>query len=273
MSYSSWSPEKKKKVKKSIVKLCITALIIGGIVLAGYLILRHFGYTNISQEQIQELISKTGFWAPFAYILICFLQVTFIPIPSSIVIFAGNYLFGPALSFLYSYIGIIFGSILAFFLGRWIGKRFVYWIAGDKQMVEDYLQRMKGKETVILFFMFLFPFFPDDILCSIAGITSMHWVTFLIIQLFTRITSTLINTVLGPGGYLPYDTWWGITILVILIILAVALFIYSYRHADKINDFIQSIAKKLKKDKQKEISEETKTTEEKENDNKSDYSE
>ena len=39
-------------------------------------------------------------------------------------------------------------------LGRKIGRPFVNWIVGDKETVDYYLKKLKGKETIILFFMF-----------------------------------------------------------------------------------------------------------------------
>ena len=107
------------------------------------------------------------------------MQVTFIPIPSTITVLVGNYLFGFWASYLYSFIGMILGSMFAFYLGRWFGKKFIYWLVNDKEMVDSYLYKIKNKGNVLLFFMFIFPFFPDDLLCSIAGILPMRGFSFL----------------------------------------------------------------------------------------------
>jgi len=191
------SEKKKLNIKKIIFKLLISILIIAGIIVGIYFLFKHFGITNLSKEKLQEFISSTGVWGPLVYILISFLQVNFIPIPATVTIVAGCFLFNPWLCFLYSYIGILSGSLVSFFLGRKLGKPFVYWIVGDKEVVENYLMKLKGRENILLFFMFLFPFFPDDqpwgiallVILSILGI-----VTFIISMKFSeQIQSKLIH--------------------------------------------------------------------------------
>ena len=76
------------------------------------------------------MVNKTGIWAPLAYIAISFLQVTFIPIPGMVSILAGILLFEPWQAFLYSLIGMFLGGSFGFYLGRVLGKKFVYWIVG-----------------------------------------------------------------------------------------------------------------------------------------------
>lgn len=236
---------KKVDIKKSIMKLLVSLLIIGFLVLGIYLLLRHFNLLNLSQEQLQNEIQKFGMWGPLVFIMVSFLQVTFIPIPGSITILAGNYLFGPWLSYLYSFIGMFLGSLLAFLLGRKIGRAYVNWVVGDKETVDYYLKKLKGKETVILFFMFLLPLFPDDILCSIAGIMPITWSVFIFMQIITRITSIGATLFLMSGEIIPYDTWWGIMILIIIGILAIIAFIYAYRNSEKLNDKLVSTIEKI----------------------------
>lgn len=231
--------------KKTLTKLSVSLIILILIIIIGYLIFRALGLTNISREALQEYINQTGVWAPIIFTIISFLQVTIIPIPGSITILAGNYLFGFFESFLYSLIGMFLGGLFAFFLGRILGKKFVYWVAGDKQKVEDYLTKMKGKETVILFFMFLFPFFPDDLLCMIAGITSISWKTYIIMQIITRITSIGATLIFLSGELIPYHDW-GIPVIIVISILGIIAFIYSYKYADQIQDWFTNLFTKKK---------------------------
>lgn len=236
--------EKKIDIKSIIIKIIISLLVIGLIVLGLYFLFKHLGWTNLTKEELQAKIASTGVFAPIVFIVASFLQVTFIPIPSSVTIIVGNYLFGFWLSFLYSYIGIIFGSILAFYLGRWLGRPFVNWVVGDAKAVDKYLIKMKNKENVILFFMFLLPLFPDDALCSLAGILPISFLTFLFIQLLTRATSILGTLFFMSGEIIRYDAL-GITIIVIVCILALVAFYLSYKYADKINEIFYNIMDKI----------------------------
>lgn len=236
--------EKKIDIKSIIIKIIISLLVIGLIILGLYFLFKYLGWTNLTKEELQAKIASTGVFAPIVFIVASFLQVTFIPIPSSVTIIVGNYLFGFWLSFLYSYIGIILGSILAFYLGRWIGRPFVNWVVGDSKAVDEYLIKMKNKEKVILFFMFLLPLFPDDALCSLAGILPISFLTFLFMQLLTRATSILGTLFFMSGEIIHYDAL-GITIIVIVCILALVAFYLSYKYADKINEIFYNIMDKI----------------------------
>lgn len=236
--------EKKIDIKSIIIKIIISLLVIGLIILGLYFLFKYLGWTNLTKEELQAKIASTGLFAPIVFIVASFLQVTFIPIPSSVTIIVGNYLFGFWLSFLYSYIGIILGSILAFYLGRWIGRPFVNWVVGDAKAVDEYLIKMKNKEKVILFFMFLLPLFPDDALCSLAGILPISFLTFLFMQLLTRATSILGTLFFMSGEIIHYDAL-GITIIVIVCILALVAFYLSYKYADKINEIFYNIMDKI----------------------------
>lgn len=236
--------EKKIDIKSIIIKIIISLLVIGLIILGLYFLFKYLGWTNLTKEELQAKIASTGVFAPIVFIVASFLQVTFIPIPSSVTIIVGNYLFGFWLSFLYSYIGIILGSILAFYLGRWIGRPFVNWVVGDSKAVDEYLIKMKNKENVILFFMFLLPLFPDDALCSLAGILPISFLTFLFMQLLTRATSILGTLFFMSGEIIHYDAL-GISIIVIVCILALVAFYLSYKYADKINEIFYNIMDKI----------------------------
>lgn len=243
----------KEENKQIIKKLIFSALVILLVVLVGYFLLKHFGIIGMTGEEVRDLVASTGAVAPLVYIFISFIQVTFIPIPAAVTIVAGNYLFGPWLAFLYSYIGMIIGSVVAFWLGRKIGRPFINWIAGSSEKADEWINKLKGREKVLLFFMFLLPFFPDDILCSIAGILPITWFAFMCMQFITRITSIGCTIIFMSGEFIPYHGW-GLVALGVIAVICITAFIYSMKYADKINDFCVKIADKIlgKNKKQKE---------------------
>lgn len=238
-----------KETKKIVSRLIISLLIIGLVILGGYFLLKALGFLDMTVDEVRDLVSSTGVIAPLVFVFISFLQVTFVPIPSAITIVAGNYLFGPWLAFFYSYIGIFIGSVFAFVLGRKIGRPFVNWIAGSSEKVDEWIGKLKGRENVLLFFMFLLPFFPDDILCSVAGILPISWFAFLFIQIVTRITSIGCTIIFMSGEIIPYHGW-GLVVLGIVAVICIIAFILSMKYSEKINDFCVKISDKiLKRDK------------------------
>ena len=93
-----------------------------------------------SIQALRDYIAKFGNMAVFLFILFCFLQVVILPIPGSVAVAAGVALFGPLKCAIYSFIGIILGSVLAFAIGRWVGYKAVKWIVG-----EDTLNKWRAK--------------------------------------------------------------------------------------------------------------------------------
>lgn len=231
--------------KKVLTRLIISTIVIGILVLTAYFLLKHFNLLDIKRETIQDFVNSYGALAPIIFIIVTFLQVTFIPIPSTVTIVAGNYLFGFWQSYLYSYIGLLLGSAFAFFLGRILGKPFVSWIAGGKDKFESYESRLKGRENVFLFFAFLLPFFPDDFLCSLAGITKMKFLSFMIMQVFCRFIAIGGNLLFLSGEVIKYQGF-GLVLIVILIVLGVLALILSMIYAEKLNLLFDSFIKKIK---------------------------
>ena len=150
---------------------------------------------------------------------------------------------------------MMLGSIFAFWLGRAIGRPFINWVAGSPEKVDEWVEKLKGREKVLLFFMFLLPFFPDDILCSIAGILPIGWFGFIVMQLITRITSIGCTIIFMSGEFIPYHGW-GLVVLGVIAVICITAFIYSMKYADKINEFCVKLADKVMgKNKEKSINE------------------
>lgn len=243
--------------KKSIIKLVCSTVAIVAVLVVAYFVLKAFGLTDFTQEEVQNYIQKAGVIAPLIYIGISFLQVTFIPIPGAVTILAGSYVFGAWLAYFYSYIGMLVGSMFAYLLGKWIGRPFVNWISGGKEKTEEWLKKLHGKENILLFFMFLFPFFPDDVLCAIAGILPISWLGFLLMQVVTRATSIGATLFLMSGEVIPFHGW-GLIVLGVVAVLGIFAFVLCFKNAEKINKFFSELTHKYsKKNKHKKAEDKT----------------
>lgn len=201
-----------------------------------------------STQKIQAFLSKYGTFAGFIYIVIQFLQVTFIPIPAAITTMAGVALFGVWKTFFYSCLGIIIGSMLAFYLGRKYGVKLFIWLMGDK-MYRKYQHLSKGRDKIVLTMMFLFPLFPDDLLCIAAGLTNMTYFQFFIIMLIARPLNILAMEGTFKGIAAIPLTGYGIPIWIALISLVLIIVIVAFKYSDKIEAKLlktfESISKKI----------------------------
>lgn len=227
----------KEKKRNIIIKIIISILTLLIIALIVFYIFKKIGITNITIEKLRAFIQSKGLIAPLIFVSITFAQVTFIPIPSTVTVITGSLLFGPILSFLLSYIGMLLGSLFAFYLGKKLGLKFINWITGDKEVTQKYLNKLKGKEKIIIFFMFLFPFFPDDLLCAIAGILPITYKEFIIMQIITRFTSIGATLLFMSGEIIPY-TGWGLVLIISISLLGIILFIIAMKKSDQILDYI-----------------------------------
>lgn len=190
-----------------------------------------------SIHALREYIAQFGNWAVLLYIAFCFLQVVILPVPGSVTVAAGVALFGAFRCSIYSFIGIVSGSIVAFAIGRWIGYKAVIWIVG-KDDLNKWLDKLKNKDYLILSIMFLLPMFPDDVLCFVAGLSSMTWMYFIVMILVTRAISVL--TTAYSIGFIPFTTWWGILIWLMIAALIAVSFWLVLKYSDKIDSFIKN---------------------------------
>ncbi len=190
-----------------------------------------------SVEALREYISNAGSLAAIIYISFCLLQVVLLPVPGSVAVAVGVAMFGPLKCALFSFIGILTGSFIAFGIGRWIGYKAVCWIVG-KESLDKWLEKLKGKDYLILSIMFLLPMFPDDVLCFVAGLSSMTWRYFVVMILVTRAISVISTSY--SFELIPFTTWWGVMIWIILAALVALSFWLVIKYSDKIDRFIKS---------------------------------
>ena len=222
-----------------------------------------------STESIKAFIQSAGAWGIVVFFVIQFLQVVILPIPAALTTIAGALIFGPTTAMLVSLSAILLGSFVAFFIGRYLGEKVVVWIIG-KEACEKYSKLLYEKGKYLFFLMMLFPFFPDDILCMIAGMTTMSLKFFTITVLIARPLAIIPTCYLGGGSIIPYSGW-GLVVWGILIVLMVVLIFLSYKYQDKIEKFVLKMSDKIsRKSKQQSQKTEKEKNDVIENQNKKD---
>ena len=162
------------------------------------------------------------------------------PIPSNITAAAGGVLFGTWPAFLLTFGAVATGSVLVFWLARVLGRDFADRIVSQK-LSEKYQTILRAKAPVFLTLAFLFPFFPDDMLCILAGLTSLSVRRFTVIVLLTRPWGLLFACALG-GATLGLSPW----VMVPVALLGLALFLLGLKYGDKLE---KSILARLKEQK------------------------
>mgnify|MGYP004629456431 CR=1 FL=1 len=171
-----------------------------------------------SPTEIKNLILSTGSLGVLVFIFIQISQVVCVPIPSVIIVLVGTLIYGPALCALFCSIGVLLGSYLAFGIGKTFGKKFVSWIIG-KNKLEHFIRLLSGKEKLFLTIAFIFPFFPDDVLCMVAGVSSLTFKEFFKVSTLTRPIGVIFLCYLGGGFFSGLKD--NLFVMILLITLAV----------------------------------------------------
>lgn len=231
--------EKQLTTKNKIFRTSFVLLAVGVFFVLLYYILNWTGiWEEInSVEKIRKMILSLGFWGKFAFVFIQFLQVTFLPIPSTISTLAGVLIYGSLQTGLLSLAGIMFGSVVAFWLGRKFGKKLVVFMVGEETCKKwtDFLTNAKYS----FFIMMILPIFPDDILCLVAGLTDMSWTFFVVTNLISRPIGIFMTCYLGSGELIPYHGWGLIVWAIIVVVVGILLFL-SYKYRKQIENFIKN---------------------------------
>lgn len=236
-------PSKEEKKAKAI-KLFIILLIFAILCLAIYLPLQLSGTLHKidSAEKLQQVILSGGAYSYLIFFAFQFLQTTILPIPAVVTTVAGTLVFGPWITFAISLLAVLSGSLFAYFLGKKLGRKLIIWVIGKKSALKWEEKLSKGK--YVYFLMMLFPFFPDDILCIVAGAINLNFRFFLISNLIARPIVIASTCFFGSGQIIPFHSW-GIIVWIILIIIGIIMFYMSWRYSKQIENFVERLGQKL----------------------------
>ena len=129
-----------------------------------------------SQERLQALVAGCGVAGVLLFTAFQAVQVVVPILPGGLGCLAGVLLFGPVWGFVYNYVGICIGSLLAFAVARNCGKPLLSLLFSEKT-IQRYSHWAEEKDRFArLFALAIFlPVAPDDFLCYLAGTTEMSW--------------------------------------------------------------------------------------------------
>ena len=251
--------------KYALFKSAFVLVVCAAIVVAVVAIVSELGnlndYENDEQraKALQEMLENTGGWGLLVYFLIQVLQVVILPLPAFVCYVPGALVFGPLKATLVATAGVICGSVICYFIGKFFGKKAVVWIAG-KETTEKYSSYLAKRGKVLFVLMQILPFFPDDILCMVVGMSGMNFWFFLVSIILVRPIVIATYCYLGSGTIIPFDQPWGIAVWVAIFVVCIALAILSLKYQDKFENWLVTKLSRLKKSKKVEepqVTEET----------------
>ena len=213
------------KSHRRLLSLLAALLVIGG----GVLFLWRTGFFDVrSLNGMQRYIDRFSPYSQLVYFLVQLASVILAPIPSNLTAAAGALLFGMWEAFFLTVAAVLLGSMIVFWLARALGQRFASQFVSQK-VSDRYLDVIRRKRDIFLILVFLFPFFPDDLICILAGLTDIPLRRFLIIVLLARPWGLLFACFLG-GASFTFPLW----ALVLAGIAGAACFVLGLKYTDRL---------------------------------------
>ena len=140
-----------------------------------------------SQERLQVLVAGCGAAGALVFMAFQAVQVVVPILPGGLGCLAGVLLFGAVNGFVYNYIGICVGSLMAFAIARSCGKPLLPLLFSEKTIAKySAWTEDRGRFSKLFAWAIFLPVAPDDFLCYLAGTTEMTWRRFTAIILLGK---------------------------------------------------------------------------------------
>ncbi|MGI5873855.1 MAG: TVP38/TMEM64 family protein [Bacillota bacterium] len=160
-------------------------------------------------EALGAYFESLGVGSYFIVFLLQFFAVILIPATGGVIVVTSAALFGFVPTFLICSTATILGSCVSYALSRYLGRPLVELFL-SRHKLDRYISSFEDRKNFLLFVMFFFPFFPDDLLCYAAGLVNIRWKYFLLAAVLGRPWGLLINCLVGISvfslpsyGYIP----------------------------------------------------------------------
>ena len=174
---------------------------------------------------LRDTVAAWGWMAPLVFMAIQALQVIISPIPGEITGPVGGALFGTLWGLTYSTIGLTFGTLVCFWMGRTWGEPLV-----RPFLSEHHWNRMnfiiEAEGAIICFVLYLIPGFPKDIISYLFGMSPMPFWVFAVVSTLGRIPGTWISSYFGAHVA---EQQYVYAIVFIALIAAIGLPLFYYR--------------------------------------------
>jgi uncharacterized membrane protein YdjX (TVP38/TMEM64 family) len=132
---------------------------------------------------------------------------------------AGGYIYGLVLGVAITQISTVIASQFAFLLSRRYGRPLVDRIAPSR-VITHWNQLAESRGVLFFFFSFILPIFPNDLMCFIAGLSTIKPRGFFLANFFGRLPCAVYVTLIGSHGVeLPLYFW----VLIVLAIIGLCL--------------------------------------------------
>lgn len=166
-----------------------------------------------------QSIAALGFVGKLAYVGILILAIVFSPIPGTPIVVAAGAVWEPLTAAIYGTIGIFVGCLIAYFLGRTLGRSFIRSLTGKTL----HLSSDRGELYLgwVVFITHLLPIAPFDLISYAAGMAGMSFPIYAISTLLGTIPCVVFLAYMGASLTISLPV--GVAIAAVFLILLVIL--------------------------------------------------
>lgn len=148
-------------------------------------------------EQFRAWVNLHGIMGRFIFVGMMALQIVFAVIPGEPMELGAGYAFGTLEGMVLCLAGAVVGSSIIFLFTKLLGTKMVEAFVNPEKIRSMKFMKYSKNLNAIVFFAFLIPGTPKDILTYFIGLTSMKLKTFLILTSIARIPSVITSTITG----------------------------------------------------------------------------
>ena len=222
-----------KKQKIDIIKFIILSIFLISMIICGIVFYPKIK-EQVSFENIRKFVGDNKILSYFIFVFLQIIQIVIFIIPGDIINATGGFAFNFFLGFILSFIGIVIGSIIVFYISRFFGYNFVNRFI-KKEKLDTIVSFFESNTGFISLFVFCnLPFVPKDILMYGAGLTPLKAKKTLFIYCMSRIPGILIWNAMGANIYNKSILGIVITSCVLLIFLLTIIIIKNKIFKNKI---------------------------------------
>lgn len=165
------------------------------------------------QQAVSAYLQSYGPLGPIVLFFLLVAQVFVAVIPGHALMVTAGYVYG-AVGLCVVIASTIVGSQVAFLIARRFGRDFIYKVASP-EIIQRWDGIAKHQGILFYFFSFVLPIFPSDLMCYVAGLSTISARRFLIANILGRTCCAVFVTLIGIYGMHPPVWFWIVAIVAI----------------------------------------------------------
>ncbi len=196
------------RARHRLVVLSSTALVLA---IIAALLIRPF------HEPVTEAVREAGPAAPLAFVAF-YVVLTLLLVPGSVLTVAGGVLFGPLYGAALAVVGGIFGSTLAFVVGRYLARQQVVQLGGRRTQMVDRWLAQRGILAIAI--VRIVPGVPYSLLNYTAGVTGISTRDYVLGSALGLVPGAVAYAMLGGSLHDPLSLEFAGAIGLVIAVLA-----------------------------------------------------